>query len=88
MRVSASKRTGNAADIEFSATDSASALRRAEWSVDAGPWTAVTPVDGILDSETEQFRLHVGDLASGEHVLVIRVADSGGNAGLAKVVLP
>ena len=88
VRVSASKRTGNAADIEFSAVDSASALRRAEWSVDAGPWTAVTPVDGILDSETEQFRLHVGDLASGEHVLVIRVADSGGNAGLAKVVLP
>lgn len=88
VRVSASKRTGNAADIEFSAADSASALRRAEWSVDAGPWTAVAPVDGILDSETEQFRLHVGDLTPGEHVLVIRVADSGGNAGLAKVVLP
>lgn len=88
VRVSGSKRTGNTADIEFSAVDSASALRRAEWSVDAGPWMAVAPVDGILDSETEQFRLHVGDLTPGEHVLVIRVADGGGNAGLAKVVLP
>ncbi len=87
VKVASSKRVGTAADIEFAATDSASALRRAEWSVDAGPWTAVAPVDGVLDSETEQFRLHIADLPAGEHVLVLRVADSGGNAGLAKVVL-
>ena len=88
VRVSESKRTGSAADIAFSAADAASTLRRAEWSVDAGPWHAVAPNDGVLDSETEQFRLHVADLTPGEHVLVIRLADSGGNAGLAKVILP
>ena len=38
---------------------STSALRRAEYSLDAGPWTPVAPVDGILDSPSEQFRLHI-----------------------------
>lgn len=88
VRVVSSKRTGTTADIEFSAADSASVLRRAEWSVDAGPWRAAAPNDGVLDSETEPFRVRVSDLAPGEHVVVIRVADSGGNAGLAKVILP
>jgi len=87
VRVLSSVRSGAAADIAIEAADSASALRRAEWSLDAGPWTAMAPVDGILDSETEQFRLHIANVPAGEHVVTIRVADSGGNAGLAKVVL-
>jgi hypothetical protein len=47
----------------------------------------VSPVDGILDSPSEQFRLHVDAVPAGEHLLVIRVVDSGGNTGLAKVIL-
>ena len=43
------------------------------------------PVDGILDSPAEQFRLHMAAFRAGEHLLVIRVADSGNNTGLAKV---
>ena len=87
IRVQSSTRSGNTADIAFEAQDTASALRRAEYSLDAGMWLPVAPADGILDSRTEQFRLHVGNIAAGEHVLVLRVADSGGNTGLAKVVL-
>jgi hypothetical protein len=75
------------ADISFEAQDAASALRRAEWSIDAGPWTPVAPVDGIMDSRTEQFRLHLDNVPPGEHVLVLRVVDSGNNTGLAKVIL-
>jgi hypothetical protein len=74
-------------DITFEAQDSASALRRAEYAIDAGPWTPIAPVDGILDSQSEQFRLHIDAAPAGEHLLVIRVVDSGGNTGLAKVVL-
>jgi len=74
-------------DVTFEATDSASVLRRAEWSIDAGAWTPVAPVDGIMDSRTEQFRLHLENVPPGEHVLVLRVADSGNNTGLAKVIL-
>jgi hypothetical protein len=86
-RIQSAARAGNGADISFDAQDSASALRRAEWSIDAGPWTPVSPVDGILDSPSEQFRLHIDAVPPGEHLLVIRVADSGSNTGLAKVVL-
>jgi hypothetical protein len=87
IHIQSSTRLGTAADIVFDAQDTASPLRRAEWSLDAGPWLAIAPTDGILDSRTEQFRLHVATVPAGEHLLVLRVADSGGNTGLAKVVL-
>jgi len=87
IHIQSSTRAGAAADIVFDAQDTASPLRRAEWSLDAGAWFAIAPVDGILDSRTEQFRLHVPAVPAGEHLLVLRVADSGGNTGLAKVVL-
>ena len=87
IHVSSSNRVGGGADIVFDATDAASALRRAEWSLDAGSWTPVAPVDGILDSRAEQFRLHIDNVPAGEHIAVLRVADSGGNTALAKVVL-
>lgn len=83
IRIQSSSRT----EIVFEAQDSASALRRAEWSLDAGPWTPVAPVDGVLDSNTEQFRLKLENIPPGEHVVAIRVADSGTNTGLAKVIL-
>ena len=87
LRVQSSTRTAGAADIVFDARDEASTLKRAEWSLDAGPWTAIAPADGILDSQSEQFRLHLTEVPPGEHVLVIRVADGGNNTGLAKVIL-
>ncbi len=87
IHIQSQNRTGAAADIVFDAQDTDSALRRAEWSLDAGAWTPIAPVDGILDSRTEQFRLHVANIPAGEHVLVLRVADLGSNTGVAKVVL-
>jgi hypothetical protein len=87
IQVQSSVRNGNAADVVFEAQDAASALRRAEYSLDAGAWLPVAPTDGILDSRSEQFRLHIDGIQSGEHVIVLRVADSGNNTGLAKVVL-
>jgi len=86
IRVQPVNRTSAGADVTFEAQDAASPIRRAEFSLDAGPWTPVAPVDGILDSQSESFRLHI-DVPSGEHLLVIRVADSGSNTGLAKVFL-
>ena len=87
VRIQSATRAGAGADVSFDAQDTASALRRAEYSVDAGAWTPVAPVDGILDSPAEQFRVHIDSVPAGEHLLVIRVSDSGGNTGLAKVVL-
>ncbi len=76
---------GNAVDFEVA--DGASALRRCEYSIDAGPWIPVSPVDGFLDSRTARFHLDLAGRPAGEHVLVLRAFDSGNNAGLAKIIL-
>jgi len=87
IRIQSSGRKASSAEVVFEAHDNQSALRRAEWSIDAGQWTPFLPADGILDSQTEQFRLEIPNVPAGEHLLVIRVADSGNNTALAKVIL-
>lgn len=87
VKVQSAARAGSGADISFSAEDAGSPLRRAEWAIDAGEWTPVAPLDGLLDSQTEQFRLHIDNFPAGEHLLVIRVADTAGNTGLGKAIL-
>jgi hypothetical protein len=81
------RRDGATAHIEFEAADAASPLRRCEYSVDAGGWIPVEAADGVIDSPREQFTLDLSGLTPGEHVVVVRVADSANNTGLAKVVL-
>ena len=68
------------------AEDEGSALKRLEYSVDAGPWTPVEAADGVTDSRKERFDLRVESFPPGEHLITIRVFDAAGNAGLAKIV--
>ena len=75
------------AHLEFAATDAASALRRCEYSLDAGSWVPVEAADGVIDSLRESFALDLKNLAAGEHLVVIRAADSANNTGVAKVIL-
>jgi len=74
-------------DVVFSGADAASALRRCEYSLDAGPWVPLQSQDGVIDSLMERFVLHLENVPAGEHMLVLRVVDSGNNAGLKKLVL-
>ena len=67
--------------------DAASALRRCEYSLDAGGWVPVEAADGVIDSLREKFVLDITGLAAGEHLIVIRAADSANNTGVAKVLL-
>jgi len=80
-------RTGNSVELIVEAQDAASALSRAEYSLDAGPWTPISSADGIVDSMLERFVIHLEVIAAGEHLLVVRVHDSAQNAGLVKVLL-
>ncbi|HEY1203498.1 MAG: hypothetical protein ABSH46_03120 [Bryobacteraceae bacterium] len=80
-------RSGSHVEIEIDAVDAASPLRHAEYSVDAGPWVPMEPVEGILDSPREHFVLKLDGIAPGEHLVVVRALDSANNAGLAKVVV-
>lgn len=75
------------AHIEWDAVDAASALRRCEYSLDAQSWVPVESADGVIDSQREKFALDLTGLPPGEHLVVIRVADSANNTGVAKVVL-
>jgi hypothetical protein len=79
--------SGGSAHIEFSASDAASALRRCEYSLDASSWVPVEAADGVIDSLNESFTLDLKGVAPGEHVVVVRVADSANNTGVAKVIL-
>jgi hypothetical protein len=44
-------------------------------------------VDGVIDSPRERFSLDLANLSAGEHLLVIRVADSANNTATARVIL-
>jgi hypothetical protein len=81
------RRAGATAHVEWEANDRASALRRCEYSLDANSWVPMESVDGVIDSQNEKFALDLSGLAPGEHLLVIRAADSANNTGVAKVVL-
>ena len=87
VTIGVARRSGGAAHIEFEAADAASALRRCEYSLDAASWVPVAAADGVIDSLRERFVLDLTGLAPGEHLLVIRAADSANNTGTTKVIL-
>jgi hypothetical protein len=87
ITIGAVRYAAGSAHIEFSATDAASALRRCEYSLDASSWFPVEAADGVIDSLRESFSLDLNNLTPGEHVVVLRAADSASNSGVAKVVL-
>jgi hypothetical protein len=87
ITVASQELKGGVMNVEFTGADSGSALRRCEYSLDAGPWIPVQSDDGVIDSPVEKFHLHLENVAVGEHMLVLRVVDSGNNAGLKKLVL-
>ena len=87
VRLLTQQRKGSAAQVHFRVTDAASVLRRAEYSVDAGPWLPVYSQDGIVDSRLEDFVLRAENLKPGEHLVVLRAYDLGDNAGMGKAVL-
>lgn len=79
--------SGGNVEFDVLVEDTASAIRRAECSIDAGPWMPLQVEDGVADSARERFRGVLSGLTPGEHLLVIRAFDAAGNAGLAKIVL-
>jgi hypothetical protein len=81
------RRSGAAVELQVTAEDRGSSLRRCEYSLDAGPWMPVEASDGVTDAPRENFNLRIEGFPAGEHLLVIRVYDSTGNAGLTKVVV-
>ncbi len=78
--------------ISFDAQDAASPIAHAEYSLDAGPWQYVEPVDKISDSRTEHYSFKISfDVTAGkigEHLITVRAFDRYDNIGVAKTVIP
>lgn len=87
LHVSATRRDGEKLELDIEASDSTSMLRRCEYSLDAASWQPLEAADGVTDSLKEKFELRLDKLRAGEHLLVIRVYDQAGNAGLTKAVV-
>jgi hypothetical protein len=73
--------------VSFTASDKASYITRAEYSINGGEWRAVYPDDGISDSPDERYTIEVPAGAAGEYVVTLRVFDVNGNSGNARAVV-
>lgn len=86
VRILEPKRQSQEWILDVRVEDSASPIRRAEYSVNAGPWTVLEAADGITDGREESFTVRLaGD--GGERSVVVRALDAAGNPGLARAVL-
>jgi len=67
--------TGGKCHIQFTARDALSWIDKAEYSVDAGEWMALNPVNKVSDSQSLDYVLEV----AGRHMVAIRVFDDDDN---------
>lgn len=82
---------GNSIRVQFRAADSFSAIKRAEYSLDAGDWHFVEPVGQLSDSKSESYDFSLpltGDSLAQEHVVVVRAYDRFDNMNSAKSLVP
>jgi hypothetical protein len=88
LRVTSARRGNNdRVEVDIEASDQTSVLKRCEYSLDASTWQPVEAADGVTDSQAEKFEIRIDRVRAGEHLLVIRVYDQAGNAGLTKTVI-
>ena len=79
---------GQTIHVTATATDSGSPIAHAEYSIDAGPWQYIEPVGKLSDSIEERYDFAAPvKLASGEHLVTLRVYDRFENVSAAKTLV-
>lgn len=73
--------------VRFAASDTATPIQAAEYSLDGGDWTHVLPTSGLFDSRDLSFDFEIEAAGEGEHTVAVRVYDSHENVATAKVVV-
>ena len=73
--------------VTFDAVDATSPIAHAEYSLDAGPWQYIEPVDRISDSKTERYDLAIPVDGTGEHLITVRAYDRYDNVGVGKTIV-
>ncbi|MBA3770110.1 MAG: hypothetical protein H0X08_06400 [Blastocatellia bacterium] len=86
VSASAPQISGDRIRVVFNATDSASYIVRAEYSVNGGEWKTIFPDDGISDSPAERYTIDVPITVPGEYAVTLRVFDVNRNSGNARIV--
>ncbi len=82
------RKTGSSAGVfEFEAADALSPILEAEYSVDAKEWIRLEPKDGLADSPTESYVIHLDPKQRGGFLL-IRVTDAARNVASASFTAP
>ncbi len=79
--------TNDKARVVFEATDAASYLNKAEYSINGGEWQTVYADDGISDSPRERYSLEIPVKTAGEYSVALRVFDANGNIGNARILV-
>jgi hypothetical protein len=78
---------GDHARAIFDVEDVTGRIKRADVSVDGGPWREVFPDDGIADSAKERYTLEVPVPGEGEHTVSLRAFDNSGNVGTLSIIV-
>ena len=73
--------------VRFQASDTASFIARAQYSLDAGDWTLVFPAGGLSDALRENYDFQLQKVAPGEHTITVRVYDQFENVSSAKATV-
>jgi sugar lactone lactonase YvrE len=79
-------RSGGKVQVKWHAADALNNIAKAEYSVDGGDWTVVSPVTRLSDSPALDYDLNLS-AAPGEHVIAVRVYDDYDNVATDKAVV-
>jgi sugar lactone lactonase YvrE len=79
-------RNGGKLQVKWHAADALNNIAKAEYSVDGGDWTVVSPVTRLSDSPALDYDLTI-PAPPGEHVIAVRVFDDYDNVATDKVVV-
>lgn len=79
-------RNGAKVQVRWHAADALNSIAKAEYSMDGGEWTIVSPVTGLSDSPALDYDLTI-DATPGEHTIAVRVEDDYDNMSAEKAVV-
>lgn len=85
LKSSTEVKASGSATISGSAASKKLEIVGVQFRVDGGSWMAVTPDDGVFDSDYEAFKVTTDNLSAGKHKVEVQAVDSAGNASNSSV---
>ncbi len=85
LRATAAKGAAGDITVTFEVHDPATAIARAEYSLDSGDWSVVFPKGDLSDSREESYEVPLRHLSPGEHTISVQAADRNENETSSKI---